>query len=111
MQTVWEWLPAIYLFLGGLGAGAFLVAATLEFSGKREEFDLCPITLAGAILPGPLVALGTVLLIFDLGADSMQSLELVAAFEEEFDIEMDEDKALEVQTVGNAADFIAEYLH
>ena len=48
--------------------------------------------------------------IFDLGADSMQSLELVAAFEEEFDIEMDEDKALEVQTVGDAADFIAEYL-
>jgi acyl carrier protein len=40
----------------------------------------------------------------------MQSLELVAAFEEEFDIEMDEDKALEVQTVGNAADFIAQYL-
>jgi len=68
MQTVWEWLPAIYLFLGGLGAGAFLVAATLEFSGKRYEFDFCPPTLVGAILPGPLVALGTVLLIFDLGA-------------------------------------------
>jgi polysulfide reductase chain C len=68
MQTVWGWLPAIYLFLGGLGAGAFLVAATLEFSGKRYELDFCPITLVGAILPGPLVALGTVLLIFDLGA-------------------------------------------
>jgi formate-dependent nitrite reductase membrane component NrfD len=68
MQTVWEWLPAVYLFLGGLGAGAFLVAATLEFSGKRYELDICPITLVGAILPGPLVALGTVLLIFDLGA-------------------------------------------
>lgn len=48
--------------------------------------------------------------IFDLGADSMQSLELVAAFEEEFDIEMDEDKALEVQTVDAAVDFIASYL-
>jgi polysulfide reductase chain C len=68
MQPVWEWLPAIYLFLGGLGAGAFLVAATLEFSGKRYEFDLCPTTLVGATLPGPLVALGAVLLIFDLGA-------------------------------------------
>ena len=68
MQTIWGWLPAIYLFLGGLGAGAFLAAATLEFSGKRYEFDICPITLVGAILPGPLVALGTVLLIFDLGA-------------------------------------------
>ena len=42
--------------------------------------------------------------IFDLGADSMQSLQLVAGFEEEFGIEMDEDKALEVQTVGAAVD-------
>ena len=48
--------------------------------------------------------------IFDLGADSMQSMELVAAFEEEFDIEMDEDKSLEVQTVSDAVTFIAEYL-
>jgi acyl carrier protein len=48
--------------------------------------------------------------IFDLGADSRQSLELVAAFEEEFDIEMDEDKALEVQTVADAVDFIAQYV-
>jgi len=48
--------------------------------------------------------------IFDLGADSMQSLELVAAFEEEFDIEMDEDKALAIQTVSDAVEFIASYL-
>jgi redox-sensing transcriptional repressor len=27
MQTTWHWLPPIYLFLGGLGAGAFLVGA------------------------------------------------------------------------------------
>lgn len=49
--------------------------------------------------------------IFDLGADSMQSLQLVAGFEEEFDIEMDEDKALEVQTVGDAVTFIFAYLN
>ena len=49
--------------------------------------------------------------IFDLGADSMQSMELVAAFEEEFDIEMDEDKALEVQTVSDAVAFIAGYVN
>lgn len=42
----------------------------------------------------------------DLGADSMQSIELVAAFEEEFDIEMDEDAALGVKTVGDAVVFI-----
>lgn len=44
--------------------------------------------------------------IFDLGADSMQSLELVAAFEEEFDIQMDEAAALGVQTVEGAVDLI-----
>ncbi len=48
--------------------------------------------------------------IFDLGADSLQSVELVAAFEEEFQIEMEEDKALEVQTVSEAAKFISQYL-
>ena len=48
--------------------------------------------------------------IFDLGADSMQSVELVAGFEEEFDIEMDQDKALEVQTIDDAVNFIAGYI-
>ncbi len=46
--------------------------------------------------------------VFDLGADSMQSVELVAGFEEEFDIEMDQDKALEVQNIDDAVNFIAE---
>lgn len=48
--------------------------------------------------------------IFDLGAGSLQSVQLIAAFEEEFDIEMDEDKALEVQTISDSVDFIASYL-
>jgi acyl carrier protein len=48
--------------------------------------------------------------VFDLGAESTQSVELVAAFEAEFDIDMDEDEALAVQTVGDAADFIAGYV-
>ena len=42
----------------------------------------------------------------DLGAESIQSIELVAAFEEEFDIEMDEDAALQVKNVGDAVGFI-----
>jgi acyl carrier protein len=46
----------------------------------------------------------------DLGAESVQSVELMAGFEEEFDIEMDEDDALSVQSVGGAVDFIAQYL-
>lgn len=48
--------------------------------------------------------------IFDLGADSMQSMLLIGAFEEEFDIEMDVEKAQEVQTIGGAVDFISGYL-
>ena len=46
--------------------------------------------------------------IFDLGAESTQSIQLVAAFEEEFGIEMDNEAALSVQTVGGAVDFIAQ---
>jgi acyl carrier protein len=42
----------------------------------------------------------------DLGAESVQSIELVAMFEEEFGIEMDEDAALSVSTVGDAVKFI-----
>jgi acyl carrier protein len=49
-------------------------------------------------------------LVADLGAESVQSIELMAGFEEEFDIEMDEDEALSVQTVGAAIDFIAKYV-
>lgn len=48
--------------------------------------------------------------IFDLGAESVQSVELVASFEQEFGIEMDEDAALAVDTVGGAADFIQKHL-
>jgi acyl carrier protein len=48
--------------------------------------------------------------IFDLGAESSQSVELVMAFEAEFKIEMDQEKALAIQTVADAADFIGGYL-
>ena len=44
----------------------------------------------------------------DLGAESVQSIELVAMFEEEFGIEMDEDQALSVTSVGHAVEFIAK---
>jgi len=48
--------------------------------------------------------------IFDLGADSMQSVQLVGGFEEEFDIEMEEDKALAVQDVSGAIEFITDQM-
>ncbi|HJZ41275.1 MAG TPA: acyl carrier protein [Bacteroidales bacterium] len=46
----------------------------------------------------------------DLGASSLQSICLIAGFEEEFNIEMDEDKSLQVQTVSEAVSFISLYL-
>ncbi len=44
----------------------------------------------------------------DLGAESVQSVELVAMFEEEFEIEMDEDSALSITSVGDAVEFITK---
>lgn len=44
----------------------------------------------------------------DLGAESVQSVELVAMYEEEFGIEMDEDEALSVTNVGDAVDYITK---
>ncbi len=46
----------------------------------------------------------------DLGAESIQSVELIASFEEEFDIEIDEEAAVEVKTVGKAVEFISKLL-
>jgi len=44
----------------------------------------------------------------DLGAESVQSIELVANYEQEFGIEMDEEAALSVDTVGSAVTFITK---
>lgn len=44
----------------------------------------------------------------NLGASSIQSVELVASFEDEFGIEMDEDDALACETVGAAVSFITK---
>ena len=46
----------------------------------------------------------------DLGAESIQSVELMAGFNAEFDIDMDEEGALECHTIGGAVDFIATYV-
>jgi acyl carrier protein len=46
----------------------------------------------------------------DLGADSLDNVELVMAFEEEFDIEIPDDAAEHIQTVGDAVKFIQEKL-
>ena len=45
----------------------------------------------------------------DLGAESLDSVRLVAALGEEFGIEMDEDEALAIKTVGDAVAFIDKH--
>ena len=44
----------------------------------------------------------------DLGADSLDTVELVMAFEEEFGIEITDEEAEKIQTVQNAIDYITE---
>ena len=46
----------------------------------------------------------------DLGAESIQSVEMMAGFEEAFSIEMNEDEAMGIQTVGGAIDYINNYV-
>ena len=44
----------------------------------------------------------------DLGADSLDTVELVMAFVEEFKVEIPDDAAVNIQTVGDAVNFIKE---
>ena len=44
----------------------------------------------------------------DLGADSLDTVELVMALEEEFDCEIPDDAAEKIQTVKDAIDFLKE---
>jgi acyl carrier protein len=42
----------------------------------------------------------------DLGADSLDTVELVMAFEEEFSVEVPDEDAEKLQTVGNVVEYI-----
>lgn len=44
----------------------------------------------------------------DLGADSLDIVELVMAFEEEFDVEIPDDAAEKIMTVGDAVAYIEQ---
>jgi len=45
----------------------------------------------------------------DLGADSLDIVELVMAFEEEFGVEIPDDAAEKITTVGDAINYIKEH--
>jgi len=42
----------------------------------------------------------------DLGADSLDTVELIMEFEKEFDISIPDEEAENIQTVGNAIDYL-----
>ena len=44
----------------------------------------------------------------DLNADSLDTVELVMEFEDEFDTSIPDDKAEQIQTVGQAIDYIVD---
>ncbi|MBK8189849.1 MAG: acyl carrier protein [Vampirovibrionales bacterium] len=46
----------------------------------------------------------------DLGADSLDTVELVMAFEEEFGMEIPDEDAEKIQTVGDAVRFIEQHV-
>ncbi|MBI5864585.1 MAG: acyl carrier protein [Planctomycetes bacterium] len=47
----------------------------------------------------------------DLNADSLDTVELVMEFEEEFELNIPDEEAEKIQTVGQAVDYIHEYLN
>lgn len=46
----------------------------------------------------------------DLGADSLDTVELVMALEEEFEVEIPDEEAEKIQSVGQAVDYIKAHL-
>ncbi|MDX2199578.1 MAG: acyl carrier protein [Phycisphaerae bacterium] len=47
----------------------------------------------------------------DLNADSLDSVELIMEFEDEFDISIPDEEAEKIQTVGQAVDYITAHLN
>src|SRR5512142_1464352 len=63
LGTVWGPLIAWYLFLAGMGAGAYMVAWAASGLGAQYR----PLVKPGVLLAAPLVAIGSLLLLLDLG--------------------------------------------
>ena len=62
-QREWGWLITLYVFLAGLGGGAFLFSFILIFIGKYTA-----VAKIGALIGPVLVSVGSVLLLFDRGS-------------------------------------------
>jgi acyl carrier protein len=74
------------------------------------------ITIAETILPsqfdprpGQGEVTATASFVDDLGADSLDQVELVMAFEEAFDLEIPDEEAEKIRTVQDAIDYIGKH--
>jgi polysulfide reductase chain C len=64
LQTEWGWLIAIYLFLGGIGGGAYTIAALNWFVGDGAGES----TRVGLWIGFPALLIGSIFLMADLGS-------------------------------------------
>ena len=64
IQTEWRWLVAIYLFLGGVGAGAYTIAAINGLLGDAAGLS----TTVGLWISFPALLIGSICLLADLGS-------------------------------------------
>lgn len=63
LQNVWGWQPALYLFLGGLGAGAFIAAMVAYFkNGQKKSSTVFASVCAAAVC----LVVGLLLLLSEL---------------------------------------------
>lgn len=63
LQMVWSWQPALYLFLGGMGAGAFVMAGMLYYKFRAgNERVICVSAWAATIC----LCVGLLLLVTEL---------------------------------------------
>jgi len=70
VQIEWRWLIAVYLFLAGVGGGAYLAGVIADFAGRTalaagQNWTL--VSKIGVSLGVPCVLIGTFFLLADLG--------------------------------------------
>lgn len=63
LQSIWTWQPALYLFLGGMGAGAFVMASILYYRYRRGSELTIEITAWSSVV---CLAVGLLLLLTEL---------------------------------------------
>lgn len=63
LQTIWGWQPALYLFLGGMGAGAFIMSAVLYLIDAAQHRRIVCVSMWAATVS---LAVGLLLLVSEL---------------------------------------------